>query len=64
MIAAAAVGIFLVTYAFIATEKVHRVTAALGGVAAMALLGLVDADTAFFDQQTGIAGTSSSCCSG
>jgi Na+/H+ antiporter NhaD/arsenite permease-like protein len=54
MIVAAAVGVFLVTYAFIATEKVHRVTAALGGVAAMTLLGLVDADTAFFDQQTGI----------
>ena len=29
-------------------------TAALGGVAAMTLLGLVDADTAFFDQETGI----------
>ena len=54
MIVAAAVGIFLVTYAFIATEKVHRVAAALGGVAAMTLLGLVDADTAFFDQETGI----------
>ena len=54
MIVAAAVGIFLVTYAFIATEKVHRVAAALGGVAAMTLVGLVDADTAFFDQETGI----------
>jgi Na+/H+ antiporter NhaD/arsenite permease-like protein len=54
VIVAAAVGVFLVTYAFIATEKVHRVAAALGGVAAMTLLGLVDADTAFFDQETGI----------
>ena len=54
MITCAAVGIFLVTYAFIATEKVHRVAAALGGVAAMTVIGLVDADTAFFDQHTGI----------
>lgn len=54
MITCAAVGIFLVTYAFIATEKVHRVSAALGGVAAMTVLGLVDADTAFFDQHTGV----------
>ena len=54
MIVCAAVGIFLVTYAFIATEKVHRVAAALGGVAAMTMIGLVDADTAFFDQETGI----------
>jgi Na+/H+ antiporter NhaD/arsenite permease-like protein len=54
VIVCAAVGIFLVTYAFIATEKVHRVAAALGGVAAMTMIGLVDADTAFFDQETGI----------
>jgi Na+/H+ antiporter NhaD/arsenite permease-like protein len=54
VIVAAAVGVFLVSYAFIATEKIHRVAAALGGVAAMTLLGLVDAETAFFDQETGI----------
>ncbi len=50
----AAVVIFGVTYALIATEKVHRVTAALGGVAAMTLIGLVDAETAFFDHETGV----------
>jgi Na+/H+ antiporter NhaD/arsenite permease-like protein len=50
----AAVGVFGVAYALIATEKVHRVAAALGGVAAMTLLGLVDADSAFFDHATGI----------
>jgi Na+/H+ antiporter NhaD/arsenite permease-like protein len=50
----AAVAIFVITYAFIATEKVHRVAAALGGVAAMTLIGLVDADSAFFDHETGI----------
>ena len=28
--------------------------AALGGVAAMTVIGLVDADTAFFDHETGV----------
>jgi Na+/H+ antiporter NhaD/arsenite permease-like protein len=54
LIAAAVVGVFLVAYAFIATERIDRVTAALGGVAAMTLLGLVDADSAFFDHETGV----------
>lgn len=49
-----AVAIFAITYAFIATEKVHRVSAALCGVAAMTAIGLVDADSAFFDARTGI----------
>ncbi len=50
----AAVSIFIVAYALIATERVHRVAAALGGVAAMTAIGLVNAETAFFDQHTGI----------
>ncbi len=50
----AAVAVFGIAYALIATEKVHRVAAALGGVAAMTVLGLVDADSAFFDHDTGI----------
>lgn len=50
----AAIGIFLVAYAFIATERIDRVAAALGGVAAMTVLGIVDADGAFFDQDTGV----------
>lgn len=37
-----AVVVFAISYALIATEKVHRVSAALGGVAAMTALGLVD----------------------
>lgn len=45
---------FVVSYVLIATEKVHRVAAALGGVAVMTLLGLVDADSAFFDHTTGV----------
>jgi len=54
VIAYAAAAIFLVSYVLIATEKVHRVAAALGGVAAMTLIGLVDAHSAFFDERTGI----------
>ena len=44
----------MVSYILIATEKVHRVAAALGGVAGMTLLGLVRADTAFFNHRTGV----------
>ncbi len=50
----AAISVFVVSYALIATERVHRVAAALGGVAAMAVIGLVDARSAFFDDETGI----------
>jgi len=50
----AALSIFIVAYALIATERVHRVAAALGGVAGMAVIGLVDAESAFFDHETGI----------
>ena len=50
----AAISIFLVSYALIATERVHRVAAALGGVAAMIVIGVVNAETAFFDPETGI----------
>jgi len=56
-----AVTIFLVSYAFIATEKVHKVAAALGGAAGMVVLGmfrkegpLVSAESAFFSAHTGI----------
>lgn len=50
----AAISIFIVTYALIATERVHRVAAALGGVAAMTVIGLIDANSAFFNHETGI----------
>jgi Na+/H+ antiporter NhaD/arsenite permease-like protein len=49
-----AVAIFVVAYILIATERVHRVAAALGGAAAMALVGIVNAETAFFRSETGI----------
>lgn len=54
ILTSAALSIFIVAYALIATERVHRVSAALGGVAAMAVIGLVDARSAFFDHETGI----------
>jgi Na+/H+ antiporter NhaD/arsenite permease-like protein len=49
-----AVVIFVAAYILIVTERVHRVAAALAGAAAMALLGIVDAQTAFFSEESGI----------
>jgi len=54
ILTSAAISIFIVSYALIATERVHRVAAALGGVAGMVVIGIVDAETAFFDHETGI----------
>ncbi len=49
-----AVAIFVVTYALIATERVHRVAAALGGVAALVLVGVIDGQSAFYSETTGV----------
>ena len=49
-----AVAIFTVAYIFIATERVSRVAAALGGAAGMVLIGVVDAESAFFAEDTAI----------
>lgn len=54
ILTSAAISVFLISYALIATERIHRVAAALGGVAGMTVIGLVDAETAFFDPDTGI----------
>lgn len=54
MIVYAAVAVFIVTYGLIATERVHRVAAALGGVAAMVVLGIINAESAFFSHETGV----------
>lgn len=54
ILTSAAVSIFIVSYALIATERIHRVAAALGGVAGMVVIGLVDAETAFFSADTGV----------
>jgi Na+/H+ antiporter NhaD/arsenite permease-like protein len=49
-----AVVVFVVTYVFIATEKVHRVVAAVGGACLMLLIGATDAEHAFFSEESGI----------
>ncbi|GAB3880234.1 ArsB/NhaD family transporter [Microbispora bryophytorum] len=48
------VAVFLAAYALIATEKVHRVAAALGGVGIMLLVHATDAEAAFFSTHSGI----------
>jgi len=48
------VAAFAAAYVLIATERIHRVAAALAGAAAMVLLGVVDAKVAFFSERTGI----------
>jgi Na+/H+ antiporter NhaD/arsenite permease-like protein len=53
-VAVLAVAIFVVTYALIATERIDRVAAALGGAAALVVVGVVDARTAFFSPETGV----------
>ncbi|MGV9305803.1 ArsB/NhaD family transporter [Nonomuraea sp. NPDC003727] len=49
-----AVAVFLGAYALIATEKIHRVAAALGGAGIMLLVHATDAEAAFFSESTGI----------
>jgi Na+/H+ antiporter NhaD/arsenite permease-like protein len=49
-----AVAVFLVAYALIATERVHRVAAALGGAAVMLVVGATDAEAAWFAEDSGI----------
>ncbi|WP_101786994.1 ArsB/NhaD family transporter [Nonomuraea indica] len=48
------VAVFLGAYALIATEKVHRVAAALGGAGIMLLIHATDAEAAFFSEHSGI----------
>ncbi len=45
---------FLAAYVLIATERIHRVAAALWGAAAMVVLGVANAKTSFFSEETGI----------
>jgi Na+/H+ antiporter NhaD/arsenite permease-like protein len=49
-----AVAVFAAAYVLIATEKVHRVAAAVGGAAVMLALGASDAEHAFFSADAGI----------
>jgi Na+/H+ antiporter NhaD/arsenite permease-like protein len=49
-----AVGVFVVVYILIATERVNRTVAALGGAGVMLLLQVVDAEQAFHVPETGV----------
>ncbi|HYO34304.1 MAG TPA: ArsB/NhaD family transporter [Nocardioidaceae bacterium] len=51
---AVVVAVFAGAYILIATERIHRVAAALGGAALMVVLGVVDAHVAFFSEETGV----------
>ncbi|GIH79096.1 ArsB/NhaD family transporter [Planobispora longispora] len=48
------VAVFLGAYALIATERIHRVAAALGGAGLMLLIHATDARAAFFSAHAGI----------
>jgi Na+/H+ antiporter NhaD/arsenite permease-like protein len=48
------VAVFVGAYILIATERIHRVSAALAGAGLMVVLGTVDAESAFFSQETGV----------
>jgi Na+/H+ antiporter NhaD/arsenite permease-like protein len=54
MSTAIAVTVFVVAYAFIATEKIPKTVAALGGAGVVLALGVSGADDAFFSEDTGI----------
>jgi Na+/H+ antiporter NhaD/arsenite permease-like protein len=46
--------VFVTAYVLIATEKINRVTVAVGGAAIMLALGATDAEHAFFSEEAGI----------
>ena len=48
------IAVFVGAYVLIATERIHRVAAALGGAALMVVIGVVDAEVAFFSEETGV----------
>ena len=49
-----AVSVFVVAYALIATERIHKVKVALGGAAVVLALGIVGSDDVFYSHETGI----------
>ncbi|WP_433125439.1 SLC13 family permease [Micromonospora sp. CA-240977] len=49
-----AVAVFAAAYVLIATEKINRVTVALGGASIMLAIGATDAEHAFFSEEAGI----------
>ncbi|WP_228001204.1 ArsB/NhaD family transporter [Nocardia australiensis] len=51
---AVAVVVFVVAYALIATERIHKTTAALGGAAVILAFGVLDSEQAFYSHDTGV----------
>lgn len=51
---AIAVTAFAVAYLLIATERIHKTKAALGGAAVILALGVLDSEEAFFSHDTGV----------
>jgi Na+/H+ antiporter NhaD/arsenite permease-like protein len=49
-----AVAVFVLAYALIASEKIHRVTVALSGAAVMLAAGVLDFEQAFHESETGV----------
>ncbi len=54
LIVALTIATFVAAYLLIATERVHRVKAALGGAAVMFVIGATTAGAAFYSTETGI----------
>ncbi len=54
MTAVLACSIFVLTYILIATERINRVVAALGGAAALAVVGVTDTHIVFYSERSGI----------
>ena len=54
MTAVLAVGVFTVSYVLIATERISKVKAALGGAAVVVALGIVGSEDVFYSHKTGI----------
>ncbi len=52
--AAIALIVFVIAYVLIATERIDKVKAALGGAAAVLALGVVGSDDVFYSHETGI----------
>ncbi|EHB50251.1 Citrate transporter [Mycolicibacterium rhodesiae JS60] len=52
--AAVALAVFVAAYLLIATEKINKVKAALGGAAVVVAIGIVGSDDVFYSRETGI----------
>ena len=52
--AIAALAVFVVAYALIATERINKVKAALGGAAILVAAGIVGSEEIFYSRETGI----------